>query len=119
MRRSPFEIIVVIIVVTLSVLLAAGLYAGRMKIQKSNLLIQELSMLRSSLMLFKTVNHENAQNLKTLVDSEYEAGGEQRAYLDDLPLSAAGDVIDPFGNPYAYDRKTGWVSSSSPGFERW
>lgn len=118
-RRSPFEIIVVVVVVALSLLLSAGLYAGRMRVQKSNLLIRELGMLRSSLMLFKSMHHENAPNLETLVGKTYEVDGHNRRYVDKIPLSADGAIIDPFGNPYAYDRATGWVSSSTPGFERW
>ena len=118
-RHSPFEIIVIVIVVTLTVLLGAGLYAGRMKVQKSNLMVQELSMLRSSLTLYKTVNHVNAPSLEDLAASEYEVGDGKRPYVDRLPLSKDGNIIDPFGNKYEYDPKTGWVSSTTSGFERW
>ncbi len=117
--RSAYEFAVIAVVVVLAVILGAGLYSGRMKVQKSNLLVQELASLRSSLTLYKTLNRENAPSLKVLASSEYEVGGTTRPFIERLPISEDGDVIDPFGNPYAYDQKTGWVSSATPGFERW
>ena len=117
--RSPFEIVVVVIVVTLTVILAAGLYAGRKKVQKSDMLMQELGMLRSGVTLYKTVNHRNAESLEELASSEYEVGEAKRPYIEQLPVAEDGRILDPFGNPYAYDRNTGWVSSITKGFERW
>lgn len=118
-RRSPFEIIVVAIVVVLTLLLAGGLYAGRLKVQKSNLLIRELSTLRSALTLYKTINRHNASSLEELAEGEYEVGGERRHFIENLPRSPDGAVVDPFGNPYAYDESSGWVFSTSSGYERW
>jgi len=118
-RRSPFEFVVVAIVVGLTVVLAAGLYSGRKKEQKSNLLVQELGMLRSGVTLYRTVHHENATSLEELAAKEYEVGDAKRPYIEQLPMSKDGRIVDPFGNPYAYDPKTGWVSSTTEGFERW
>jgi hypothetical protein len=116
-KRSPFEVVVVTVVVVLTVVLGAGIYAGRMKIQKSNLMIQELSMLRSSSLLYKIINKRNVQDLKQLATSEYEVEGTKLPYIERLPLSKDGEITDPFGNPYSYSPKTSWICSTSPGYE--
>lgn len=118
-RRSTFELIVVIAVVAFTVVMGAGIYAKRVELQKSELMIHELAMLRSSLALYKIVNHQNAGSLAELAQGEYDVDGAWRPYVDRLPPSDDGDILDPFGSPYAYDKKTGWVSSTSSGYERW
>lgn len=118
-KRPSYEIVIVVIVVALAVVLSAGLYAGRMKIEKGNLLAQELAMFRSSLMLYKTINWKNAGSLEELELSQYEVGGASRPYLDKLPVSKDGRTVDPFGNPYSYNPATGWVSSTTPGYAYW
>ncbi|MFH1830850.1 MAG: hypothetical protein ABH871_08775 [Pseudomonadota bacterium] len=118
-KRSYFEIIVITVVVVLTVVLAAGLYAGRTKVQKSNLLVQELGMLRSSLLLYKTINNHSAPSLEQLMTEEYDVGTTKRTYVERLPFSKDGKIIDPFGNPYNYDPKTGWLSSTTSSYEKW
>jgi len=118
-KRTHFEYIVITVVVILTLTLGAGLYAGRLKIQKSKLLVQELSMMRSALLLYKTVNYINAETLDTLTSTSYPVDDVMRPYIDRLPLSKNGKHIDPFGNPYNYDNKKGWVWSTTSGYERW
>jgi type II secretory pathway pseudopilin PulG len=118
-KRSPFEILVVVVVVALTIVLGASLYAGRTKIEKSNMLINEMSALRSSLLLYKIVNHKNAPDLAMLTSTEYAMGGVSRPYIERLPLDKQGKIVDPFGNPYLYDARSGWVSSTTHGCERW
>lgn len=118
-RRSYFEVVAIAVVVILTVALGAGLYAGRAKSLKSDLLINELSMMRSSLLVYKILNRRNAENLEQLVTTTYYVDGDKRPYIDKLPPARKGKIIDPFGNPYSYDPKAGWVSSTTPGFVQW
>jgi hypothetical protein len=118
-KRSPFELLVVLVVVGLTIVLGASLYAGRTKIEKSNMLINEMSALRSAILLYKIVNHKNVPDLAVLATTEYNMGGVERPYIEHLPMDKSGKIIDPFGNPYLYDSKSGWVSSSTRGCERW
>ncbi|MFA5811765.1 MAG: hypothetical protein WC956_05485 [bacterium] len=118
-NRTGFEILVVVVVVALTLVMGASLYAGRAKVEKTSLLLSELGMLRSSLMTYRLVNHRNAQDLFQLANEKYEADGAEKPYIERLPMNDKGAVVDPFGNPYAYDPNSGWVSSSTPGFERW
>lgn len=118
-RRSAFEIMVVTVLVALCVIVGASLYAGRARVLKGRLLMSELNMLRSSSITYKLVNRKNSGSLDQLASEVYEIGGVQRPYVERLPRAEDGAVVDPFGHPYAYDSATGWVSSTSPGFERW
>lgn len=118
-RRPLYEFVVVVVVVALAVVLGAGLYAGRMKINKSRVLVQELASLRSSLILYKLINRENPPSLQSLASGEYQAGDVKRPFVESVPVARGGEMIDPFGNPYRYDPGTGWIWSTSPGFEAW
>jgi hypothetical protein len=118
-RRSLWEVVVVAVIVVLTVIMGAAIYARRAEAEKGRLLMRELMMLRSSLIVYMIVNRERAPSLKELQSRRYEVEGVVLRYSDELPLSADGEVIDPFGNPYRYDPKTGWISSATGGFEHW
>ena len=118
-KRSVLDFVVVGIIVALTVVMGAAIYARRTEAMQSRLMMQELAMLRSSLILYKMINHENVESLGVLQSGRFEVEGIVHRYVDPLPVSGDGEVIDPFGNPYRYDRKRGWVSSTTAGFERW
>ncbi|MFH0799883.1 MAG: type II secretion system protein GspG [Pseudomonadota bacterium] len=118
-KRPAYETVIVALVVGLSLVLGIGLYSGRARIQKSNLLIQELAMLRSSVTVYKMLNGKNPESLEELAASTYKVDSMPRPYIDRLPRSQNGGVVDPFGNPYRYDIKSGWVCSGTPEFARW
>lgn len=118
-KRPAYEIVIVAIVVTLSIVLSAALYSGRMQIRKSNMIIHELAMLRSSITLYKMINRENPVDLEVLAKATYQADEIKRTYVDHLPRDKSGKVVDPFGNAYRYDATSGWVQSTTKGFERW
>lgn len=119
LKRSAYEIVLVIVVVVLSVALGIGLYSGRDKVARSKVLIQELAMIRSAVTQFKLVNKKMPESLEELASATYAAGGDKRGYLSGVARSKDGAIVDPFGNPYRYDSKRGWVDSTTEGFERW
>ena len=118
-KRTVYEYAVIFAVVAITVSLAVALYAGRAKVRKGNLLIQELSMLRSGVQVYQLVNRKNPPSLAELVTSTYESGSSRRHYVQRLPMDSEGRAIDPFGNPYVYDPETAWVHSQTEGFGRW
>ncbi len=117
-KRSPFEIFVITILVILCLALGIGIFAGRTRVQKGRLLMQELSMLRSSVSLFSVLNGRLPKSLDELKDSKYTVDDMQKPYIEFFNDSNQS-LVDPFGNPYAYDSSKGWVSSKSDGYERW
>lgn len=118
-KRSVFEIIVIFVVVILTIVVSTVLYAGRSKVEKGNLLLSELGMLRSSLTTYKLMNKKNAASLSQLMSEKYNINGENKLYVEKLTKGKNDKLVDPFGNPYLYDQKTGWVSSATSGYERW
>lgn len=65
-KRSTFEVVLISVVVMLSLVLGAGIYAGRATVQKRRLLIQELSMLRSAISLYAVINKQLPPDLVEL-----------------------------------------------------
>lgn len=118
-ERTVYEYIVIFAVVVISVSLAVALYAGRAKVRKGHLLMQELSMLRNGIQIYQLVNRQNPSSLAEMESSTYGSGSESRRYVEPLPKNSEGRLIDPFGNPYLYDPKSAWVHSQTKGFERW
>ncbi len=118
-KRAVYEIIIVAVVVVVALLIGSGLYAGRQNIQKSGILVQELSMMRSSIALYKMLNKNNPATLEELTTATYDSDGTKKTFLEKLPETKSEKVVDPFGNAYAYDPKSGWVKSTSPDYEKW
>ena len=93
-RRSFWEYIVVGLVVGSALFLAAGLYAKRDFLCKSEMLRLELLMLRN-----RVVTH--------LLENKR------------LPENISLPPADPFGNFYRYNPKTGWVSTATHACREW
>ncbi len=118
--RASYELFLIIVVVALTVLTASGIYQVRLQVKNSKLLINELQMLRSAISLYHVVNKSYPQELGDLLSEEYSLENEEMgAYLKQMPPTKQGLVIDPFGNPYYYDKQSGWVSTSSQGYTNW
>lgn len=118
-KRPTYEFVIVTAVVVLSIILGGGLFSGRAKLGKMRLLIQELSMLRSGITHFMMVKRHMPPALDDLVKETYKAGDLELPFVDHMPKSNKGETVDPFGSPYRYDPKNGWVASSTRGFEKW
>lgn len=118
--RSSYEIVIIVAVVVLGVVMSAALYAGRSKAIKSNMLVEELSMIRSAIITYRVYNRSNPHSIEGLLAEGYDSGeGGMRPYLSLSVERKGGRIIDPFGNAYAYDPVIGWVSSTTTGYERW
>ncbi|MFH0799884.1 MAG: hypothetical protein V2A66_06855 [Pseudomonadota bacterium] len=81
----------------------------------------QLESLRTSVNLFKAITKRNPANLKELADADYRFEGEDqlRHYVEFQAVDKKGEIVDVFGNPYVYDSRTGWVRTSTPGYEYW
>ena len=111
--------LILVAVVTIVLMVASLRFERHMANQR--LLYYQLLAVRTSVNLFKALNKKNPDTLEELVSAEYAFEGEdmQRRYLETLPTNQKGIMVDPFGNPYNYDRASGWVKSSTSGYEYW
>ena len=119
--RKWFEqVLIVFLVVVVGFLVASNAYY-QSRSGKQRTLFYQLEILRSSINLYKFINGRNPGNLEALAAVVYKFPNEEqtRRYIENAPIDREGKVIDPFQNPYFYDVKTGWIRSSTSGYEFW
>ncbi|MFH1830849.1 MAG: hypothetical protein ABH871_08770 [Pseudomonadota bacterium] len=103
------------------VLIVSFLVRYERKLNKQVVMYYQLQAIRTSINLFKAMEHRNPASLKELVTSTYEFPQEnqKRHYLENPLVNENGKLLDPFANAYEYDAKTAWVRSSTPGYFYW
>ncbi len=119
--RARYEVIIILIVILAGAVVAFGINRAQSKAEKGNLLISELEQIRSAVTMYKTLNKSNPPDLVSLTKMSYTfAPGEApKNYLANIKENKKGQLIDPFGNPYKYDTKSGWVSCMTEGYSKW
>lgn len=120
--RARFEWVIIAVVLVASIVVSFGIYTKRDNLSKSRTLMTELETLRSAVQTYKNINNANPPSLEALTKLTYsfEPGQQGNPYLNETNMiSKGGAIVDPFGNPYKYDTKTGWVSSSTKDFNNW
>lgn len=96
-RRPVWEIWLVGVLVSLSLVLSVALYSKRDQVFKERLMIMELATLRNHLATYMLTH-------------------KKRPHFFYLPWTS---FKDPFGNPYRYNSKKGRVQSSTESYENW
>lgn len=120
-HRNILEYAVIItVVLVVAFLVGANIYYQRID-TRQRAMYYELQMIRSGINLFKVVEKRNPKNLVELAKGIYRFPGDEetRKYLTNVPFNEGGELVDPFGNEFIYDYKTGWVRSSTSGYEMW
>jgi hypothetical protein len=120
-ERKWFEKVLVVALVLVVAFLAGSNVYYQNKSGKQRTMFYQLQILRSSVNLYKLINNRSPKDLESLVTEVYKFPGEDlaRRYIENAPINEKGDVIDPFGRPYYYDGKTGWIRSATSGYEFW
>lgn len=77
---------------------------------------QELRQIRNAVILYAGLYKMPPPDLATLarVQVEDHAGGQPFRLIEGVRLDARGQMIDPLGYPYLYDRDAGTVRSQAP-----
>lgn len=89
-----------------------------------------LSNIRASIRLFRMLNGRDPRSLAELVEKEVlmpaRVGADapsgsvfQQKYLMERSVDKQGNIVDPFGNPFAYDPLRGEVKATTAGYENW
>lgn len=91
------------------------------KATKQRTLYYQLQILRMGINIYQLVEHRDPTALEDLVKKSYQLPGDlaQKRFVEVVAADANGQIFDPFGNPYFYDPITGWVRSTSSGYEFW
>ncbi len=121
MQKRTIErlVFIIVAVLTVGVMLASINFERRITNQK--LLFYQLQALRTSINLFKAMERRNPESIAELARAHYRFPEErqQHRYIDLTEIDEEGRFLDPFGHPYRYDAMSGWVRSSTPGYEYW
>ena len=120
-HRPVWEWLVFAAVFVLALTLMGSTWAYQQRVAKQHALHYQLQVLRTAELLYTSINKKMPENLKQLVEGQFSLAGESlgRRYLEHPPLLTGDALLDPFGNPYTYDPKTGWIKSSTPGYDYW
>lgn len=90
----------------------------------------ELTNIRTSIGLFRMLNNRNPESLRELIEKKvmlpartgadrYSGSFFDRNYLMSHAVDSQGNIVDAFGNPFAYDPARGEVKASTKGCEDW
>jgi len=103
----------------------AVLYYGKVAEQaKRKVLESDMRNLRLGISLYLYMNGKTPEDIRDLEKKEcieYTAGGEliKREYVKLVTKDEENYPLDPFGNRYHYDPKTGMIHPTTPGYEKW
>jgi type II secretory pathway pseudopilin PulG len=120
-NRSGLEkIILLIIFLGLLGFVAANFFKQR-ELAKQQALYHQLVILRQGINMFQMTERRNPESLIELAMASYKIqdDGATHRYVETVKVDDKAQVVDPFDNPYNYDKQTGWVRSSTPGFMDW
>lgn len=96
-------------------------YVLEQRVLKQKSLFYQLMVTRQGINLFTMIEKRFPESLVELGIASYKMPGDNidHRYIDRFPINSEGAVLDPFGNPYKYDKKLGWVQSMTEGYEFW
>lgn len=119
-KRLTERVALVIIAIFTIIVMSMTIHYER-KISNQRAMFYQLEAIRTSVNLFKAINKRNPTNLQELIIGQYSFPGEEmkHSYLQYPPGGDSKDFLDPFGNPYAYESLSGWVRSTTRGYEFW
>lgn len=120
-KRPSWEWLVLIVVLVVSIGLVGATYNSQQKLEQQKSLHYQLQALRTGELLYKSINKTNPMSLEQLVKGSFRLADEtqDRHYVEAQMKLAGGKLVDPFGNPYLFDKSSGWIRSTTPGYEAW
>ena len=120
-QRKWWENVLFVVVFIGMLGFVANSYVLEQKAYKQRALYYQLMILRQGINLFTIMEKKMPQNLVELAVGKFKLPGDDAShrYVERFPMAPDGQVLDPFGNPYKYDPKLGWVMSMTPGYEFW
>lgn len=101
-------------------------FLHRAAVLGSEVLLQvELKSIRQSLLLYEAMNGKYPEDLRELEKARFRAKsaadevifGEE--FLSTVGRDDSGYLIDPFGNRFHYEPKSGRIGSATEGYENW
>lgn len=120
-QRSWWESVLFLVVSLAMLAFIVNSYFLEQKVYKQRALYYQIAILRQGVNLFAIVEKRFPDSLVELGISSFKSPGNgmNHPYIERFPANPDGKVFDPFGSPYTYDKKMGWVASTTPGYSFW
>jgi competence protein ComGC len=122
--RTIFETLVVLILVLLLLGVFATYLKKTVRIAHEYSLASELSNIRSSVTLYLVINKRYPKSLNQLLEEELILPFKDfkiidKSYLKAVSTDESGSPLDPFGNKFGYNPKSGHVWTTTIGYKGW
>lgn len=121
-----YETLIVTSLMGILAVIALSTFLKSVNLAKEVALRSELGNIRTAVILYQMLNKRNPESLREMVKESYLLPTQEkrmiqikRLYLESASADKDGNPLDPFGNPFAFDARSGIVRSSSKGYERW
>lgn len=122
--RGILDTLVVCILVGIIIAVIFPYYHKTVSEARETALRAGLINIRKTIQLYHFVEHQYPPDLRRLVHQKLVLPAREDTFLTEQYLNAVtadpeGHLLDPFGNRYRYDPRSGRVSSETPGYETW
>ena len=102
-------------VLFLGCLMSVVIFKKSGDVWRSRILASELLTMRTLI-----ANYEiNARKIPASIDIVIQYSCKTRNECFNLSINDKGQCVDPFGNAYLYDQKTGWIKSDTQKYINW
>ncbi len=120
-KRQVWESALLVIVFLGMLAFIVNSYFLEKRVYEQKVLRYQLENLRQGITLYQYVERKTPESLVDLSMATFRMpdSGQVHHFIARVPVSKEGKFLDPFGNPYAYDKAQGWVSSSTGGYASW
>ncbi len=121
--RTVFETLLITSLVGILLVFAVSNFLSSVRLTREAALRIELSNIRTSIILYITLNRRYPESLSVMVREGYTlptgSGLIKNKYIEGMAVDKDGNLLDAFGAPFTYESRTGWVKSSTKGYENW
>lgn len=122
-KRGALEAVILIVVFAATFVFLLDGFMLEKSVARQKQLAGELRMLRNGVALYTVLEHKKPDNLVELCRSKYVFPGDstRQGFVDLTTIRAneKGEILDPFGNSYSYDKERLWVASSTQKYSSW
>ena len=122
--RTIYETLLVLILVLILLGLFGTYLKKTVRVANEYALTSELSNIRSSVILYFFINKKFPKSLNQLLEEEMILPFKdfkiiEKSYLKTVSTDENGNPLDPFGNEFGYNPKSGHVWTTTKDYKGW
>ena len=118
------DTLITLVLISIFIVVLIPKYQRTAQVARETALKMGLQNIRMAVGVYRMVNHRYPDDLQDLVNKRYVLPVREdtiftQEYLRSAAVDRDGKLLDPFGNPYRYDRAGGHVAATTRGYESW